>query len=313
MTNGLQKAQLFTDFNQFDAMKKNAKDDAGKALPQVAKQFEAIFLQSLLKGMRQANQFISKDNPLSSKNVEFFQDMLDTQMAVSLSNGEGIGLAATMVKQLSKYIPQPTTANTSPEKLAALSDNSQGLFQTQKLNQLVTEVKKAAKNTLSKEQQQFIQSLYPLAKKAGDKLGLDPKILLAQVALETGWGKHILSDDESKQSSHNLFNIKSINPQYGLLKNALEYTKGEIKSIASRFKTYDNYEQSFNDYVNFIQSNPRYKNAVNATNDARNYIKEIQQAGYATDPEYATKVIKIYEGGLLNNALISMGVQIWPT
>lgn len=313
MTNGLQKAQLFTDFNQFDAMKKNAKDDAGKALPQVAKQFEAIFLQSLLKGMRQANQFISKDNPLSSKNVEFFQDMLDTQMAVSLSNGEGIGLAATMVKQLSKYIPQPTTANTSPEKLAALSDNSQGLFQTQKLNQLVTEVKKVAKNTLSKEQQQFIQSLYPLAKKAGDKLGLDPKILLAQVALETGWGKHILGDDESKQSSHNLFNIKSINPQDGLLKNALEYTKGEIKSIASRFKTYDNYEQSFNDYVNFIQSNPRYKNAINATNDARNYIKEIQQAGYATDPEYATKVIKIYEGGLLNNALISMGVQIWPT
>ncbi|MFV3412333.1 flagellar assembly peptidoglycan hydrolase FlgJ [Pseudomonas nitroreducens] len=141
---------------------------------------------------------------------------------------------------------------------------------------------------------EFVATMLPMAQKAAARIGVDARYLVAQAALETGWGKSIIREQDGS-SSHNLFGIKAGSKWGGDSARALtsEYENGKkVKEVAA-FRSYDSFEQSFNDYVSFLQNNDRYADALDSTERPEQFMKELQQAGYATDPNYARKVSQI--------------------
>ena len=145
-----------------------------------------------------------------------------------------------------------------------------------------------------KSADEFIATMLPMAKEAAAKIGVDPAYLVAQAALETGWGKSIIRDSDGA-SSHNLFGIKAAGGWQGDSARALttEYKGGQAVKEAAKFRSYDSFQDSFNDYVSFLQNNDRYDDALDATANPKQFVRELQQAGYATDPQYANKVAQI--------------------
>ncbi|MET1078208.1 MAG: flagellar assembly peptidoglycan hydrolase FlgJ [Pseudomonas sp.] len=139
----------------------------------------------------------------------------------------------------------------------------------------------------------FIATLLPMAQAAADKIGVDPRYLVAQAALETGWGKSVIRQQDGS-SSHNLFGIKTHDWEGESTRvQTTEYVGGKQVKQAASFRAYDSFEQSFDDYVTFLQGNGRYQKALGATDNPQRFVKELQQAGYATDPQYARKVAQI--------------------
>lgn len=140
----------------------------------------------------------------------------------------------------------------------------------------------------------FVATMLPLAEEAAQKIGIDARYLVAQAALETGWGKSIIRTGDG-QSSHNLFGIKSHRGWQGESARVLttEYKGGKAVKEAASFRAYDSYAQSFDDYVSFLQNNGRYDKALSSTENPERFVKELQQAGYATDPHYARKISQI--------------------
>ena len=141
---------------------------------------------------------------------------------------------------------------------------------------------------------EFVETMLPLAEEAAQKIGIDARYLVAQAALETGWGKSIIRTGDG-QSSHNLFGIKSHRGWQGESARVLttEYKGGKAVKEAASFRAYDSYAQSFDDYVSFLQNNGRYDKALSSTENPERFVKELQQAGYATDPHYARKISQI--------------------
>ncbi|MGY3886339.1 flagellar assembly peptidoglycan hydrolase FlgJ [Aeromonas aquatica] len=142
--------------------------------------------------------------------------------------------------------------------------------------------------------EEFVHRLMPLAKKAADKLGLSPAVLVAQAALESGWGKRVIKDGEG-QMTHNLFGIKA-DPRWDGPKavvSTLEYEQGVASRQKAAFRSYESFEDSFNDYVDFLTSGSRYKGALAKADSPERYFEALQQAGYATDPQYARKLKQV--------------------
>ncbi|GLK89442.1 flagellar assembly peptidoglycan hydrolase FlgJ [Pseudomonas turukhanskensis] len=145
-----------------------------------------------------------------------------------------------------------------------------------------------------KSADEFISTMLPMAQQAAAKIGVDPAYLVAQAALETGWGKSIIRDSDGS-SSHNLFGIKAAGGWDGDSARAVttEYKGGQAVKEAAAFRSYDSFQESFNDYVSFLQDNDRYDKALDKTANPKQFVRELQQAGYATDPQYANKVAQI--------------------
>ena len=146
----------------------------------------------------------------------------------------------------------------------------------------------------------FAQVLMPYAKEAAKMLGVDPSILVAQAALETGWGQHIIQRADG-ESSHNLFNIKVGKNWAGsrAMVDVLEYEDGVAVKKRDGFRAYGSYQESIDDYVALLKSNPRYSNALKHGDNPEYYINALQDAGYATDPRYGEKVMAIYQSRLM--------------
>jgi flagellar protein FlgJ len=145
--------------------------------------------------------------------------------------------------------------------------------------------------------QSFIEQLYPAAQNAAQQLGIDPKALLAQAAIETGWGKHMIHNT-SGQNTHNLFGIKADRRWQGdrAMVDTIEFEQGVAATKKASFRVYDSFAESMQDYVGFVKQNPRYEEAVKQIQSPQTYFSELQKAGYATDPQYANKVISVFEG-----------------
>lgn len=142
--------------------------------------------------------------------------------------------------------------------------------------------------------EQFVEAILPHAREAADKLGVSPKVLVAQSALETGWGKHV-PHDESGRASHNFFGIKADRGWDGdrQVHGTLEFESGSLVRRQAAFRQYDSMAASFNDFARFIEDNPRYGKALEVRDNPEQFARELQQAGYATDPKYADKLISI--------------------
>lgn len=283
------KQTSVNDFNHFIEMKARAAQKDQQILHQAAKQFEALFLQNMLKSMRQANDFLSDDSPLKTKNTELFSEMLDQQLVLDISNNtQGIGLADMMIQQLDK------------SKQAAQFNNRDGQFNGINLpanNQSEWIEQLANRKVMVATPADFVKMLWPVAQKFAQELGVDPKVLIAQAAHETGWGKHVIKDDEGA-SSFNLFNIKASNktPDQQVSATTTEYIDGVATTVNEPFRKYSSIHSSFEDYVSLIKNNKRYQNALDSASDPSAYMQALQNAGYATDPLYAKKVMAIYNG-----------------
>ena len=140
----------------------------------------------------------------------------------------------------------------------------------------------------------FVATMLPMAQQAADRIGVDPLYLVAQAALETGWGKSVMRQQDGS-SSHNLFGIKATGSWQGAQARAItsEFRGGQMVKETAEFRSYDSYQDSFHDLVTLLQSNNRYKEVLNAADKPEQFVRELQKAGYATDPEYASKISQI--------------------
>lgn len=145
-------------------------------------------------------------------------------------------------------------------------------------------------------QQEFVSRLYPYAEKAAKALGTTPEVLIAQSALETGWGQKMVKGQQGQQSN-NLFNIKADSRWQGehAAVNTLEYEQGIAVKQRANFRVYEDIGQSFNDFVSFVGDGERYQQALKQAANPHNFIRSLQDAGYATDPKYADKVIQVMQ------------------
>ncbi len=300
----LEMSRSVHDLGSLDTLRSAAKNGDKGALEEAAKQFEAIFVNMLLKSMRQAQDALAdKDSPFNSDQVKFYRNMHDQQMANDMSTKGSIGLADVIVQQMSLNDGvMPASAVRSDGNLSVL--NRQQVMQRQRAEDAILGDMSTQKKAAFESPQEFVQTLYPHAVTAAEKLGIEPKALLAQAAVETGWGKYIIQQNDG-ESSHNLFGIKADSRWQGdkAVVDTLEYVHNVPEKQQASFRSYQGFDGSLNDYVNFVQSNPRYQQALQNTHSTKQYFTELQQAGYATDPAYTDKIMSVYNGSLLNDLL----------
>ena len=318
-TNPLEKQNFFNlgDLNALrqDALKSGGDQQASnEALKKAAEQFESIFTQMLMKSMRKANEAMEdKNSPFNSSGVKFFQEMHDQQLSLELSKKGSLGLADLIVKQLSP--------NVDGYKSSSLLRNDAQLpmknVSSEPLPEFIRRQPEPDIQAAKSEEQpnfdspeSFISSMWQHAKTAAQKIGLNPAVMIAQAALETGWGKHVIPKQDGG-SSVNLFNIKADRTWQGehAKKMTLEFEQGLPVKKQANFRAYDSIKESINDYVDFLQSNPRYNQALKSTNKPEQYLDELQQAGYATDPQYAQKIKNVLQRGDFKKMLTSLVLQ----
>lgn len=289
------------DIASLDTLRKQAvkgdKQSEQDALRAAARQFESIFTTMMLKSMRDANASFKSDM-FNSQNEDFYRQMLDEQMTSELSSSGSLGLADMIVAQLSAADGSADGQGDNFGEAMRRVEHSreQAAMQPAKAAPEVV----AALPTSDRESavsfdspQSFVASLKPYANKAAKALGIDASLLLAQAALETGWGQKVVKN--SRGSSHNLFNIKADRSWQGnkVATQTLEYHDHTPVMEKAAFRSYGNYQDSFNDYVRFLESNPRYNTALRHGGNDEAFIRGIHQAGYATDPNYADKVLRV--------------------
>ena len=297
----------YTDFSGLNEMRAKARVDPQASLKQVAKQFEGIFIQMMLKSMRDASM---GDDIFDSDQSKLYRDMFDKQVALDMANSKGIGIADSMVRQLSRNNsdqgnPESTNLvlnkpknNAIHGKMLPLSMRRLNSVDSSTVSGLsnfeLTEMKPMMDKVNFNSPEEFTQHILPYAEKAAKELGVSPLILVSQAALETGWGKAV-SRRPDGASSFNLFNIKADSRWDGdkVIKSTLEYDNGLAKYEKASFRSYDSYADSFDDYVDFLRTNNRYGDALLHHGNDKLFIKDLQKAGYATDPDYADKVLNI--------------------
>ncbi len=147
---------------------------------------------------------------------------------------------------------------------------------------------------------EFVRRILPAARQAARQLGLEPLALVAQAALETGWGQRMFKAADGRESQ-NLFGIKAQGEWQGdvAVVDTLEYRQGVARQEKAKFRVYQDVQESLQDYVEFIRSQPRYQDALAVSHDTANYFQQLQAAGYATDPNYAQKILQVMNGSLL--------------
>ncbi len=303
------QTDVYTNLHGLQSIKNES--NKAEALKKVTQQFESMFVNMMMKSMREANAVFEKDSMFDSEDSKFYRDMLDQQRAVTLSTGRGIGIAESMYRQLARSygVEKPSVDGTGQSPSAAVGsidrrpDNTRKDKSMPSSHENVSAVSAGEKlgrpdrsrASLSSSPQDFVEKIIPLAKKAAEKIGVDHLLLIAQSALETGWGKHIVTDEKG-ENSFNLFNIKKGSDwdKDTAQQNTVEYDQGVFTQEKAEFRMYSGVAESFDDYVDFVLGKDRYKRAVDNAGNSEQYIKELKDAGYATDPQYSEKVLSVY-------------------
>jgi len=300
-----------------------------EGLKAAAEQFEAMFLQQVMKSMRDT---VPQDGLLNSDSSRFYTSLLDQQMAQNMaSSGKGIGFARLIEQQLGKNLAasQASAEQTVPANAAAagnalpMSASDGRHLRTQAvpssvptsaayaaLQSATTSVTNQAAGAamsdadLPLSAREFVGRVWPHAVEASRSTGISPQFLVAHAALESGWGRNEIRQSDGS-ASHNLFGIKAGKSWNGSSVEAAttEYVGGEAQSTVERFRSYGSYEEAFRDYANLLRNNPRYGGVI-GSQDGAEFAKGLQRAGYATDPAYADKLNRIINGPTLRMALV---------
>ena len=306
-------ASIYTDFSGLADLKRQAREDSPEAIRSVARQFEALFIQMMLKSMREASL---GDSLLDGPDMEKYTSLYDQQLALELARGRGLGFSNSLVEQLggtSGELPsaKPATPGAGPagdmlERIRALNTATGPVAVTRPASGMQEPDRIQA---VFESPADFVQTLLPDAREAARELGTEPGVLIAQAALETGWGRSVIRREDGG-SSFNLFNIKADDrwPGRRVTVDTLEYRDGIARREKASFRVYDSFAESFRDYVEFLRASPRYRPALQQARDPEAFIEALHEAGYATDPAYAAKVGRILKGDVIGSLKLSGGV-----
>ncbi|UPG93497.1 flagellar assembly peptidoglycan hydrolase FlgJ [Luteibacter aegosomatissinici] len=319
-----QRLGTYSDMSAFAGLRSAAQQDSKAALPTVAKQFESIFTQMMLKSMRDASAAMGGDDIMGSSEANSYRDMLDHQLSVTLSQGKGIGIADMLVRQLggasasgsdrdNGLFDGVTGSASTADAVSSPSDQNSGLMNSlermlSSAGRTVGQGASAVANAVGSidSPQEFVEKFAPHAIEAAKKLGVSVRALLAQAALETGWGKHMPA--QGSTASNNMFGIKAGSSWDGKRVNVptLEYENGVAVRKKDSFRAYDSPSDSFKDYADMVASSPRYAKAVGRGDDIAGFAHALTQGGYATDPSYAQKLTDIANGPVMKQALAAL-------
>lgn len=261
-------AKLALDTQTLEQLRAQAKHSPDQALKAAAQQFESVFLNMMLKSMREATP---QDGMFDSEQTRMFTGMLDQQLAQSMAS-RGVGLADIMVKQLRGQMTE---------------DKGQKIGAQSSVNALPSAYSENA-------QQDFVNRMLPFATQAGQASGVPPQLMLGQAALESGWGQREIRMADGS-NSFNLFGIKANGGWNGKVAEVMttEYRNGVAYKQVEKFRAYSSYAEAFQDYASLIGNNPRYADVLQQSGDVAGMAQAVQKAGYATDPKYSDKLANI--------------------
>jgi flagellar protein FlgJ len=303
MTSPILQTDVYTDFQGLSGLRARAKDNSEETLREVAGQFEALFIQMMLKSMRDANL---GEGLMDSDHTKTYQSMFDKQIAIDLSKRQGLGLTEMLVQQLGRSTDiEPGNSGVAPP----VSPTFQALAAS---TERVSPLGRIAEKSVSAEMadwepdspESFLKELWPHAQRTARELGTKPEVLLAQAALETGWGKHMIRGIDGR-NSFNLFSIKADASWQGerAVTDTVEFRDGLMRKERATFRAYPSLADSFADYAEFLKANPRYRDALKAGSDLPAFAQALSEAGYATDPEYSSKINTIMNSERLQEAV----------
>jgi len=334
------QTDVYTDIQGLSKLRAQARDNSEETLREVAGQFEALFIQMMLKSMRDANL---GEGLLDSQHSRTYQSMYDKQIAIDLSKRQGLGLADMMVRQLSRSaefesddsaaaapfgsahhgLLKSAQGETTPAgKVNAAEGSREGPLEGKvnaaegsregPLEGKVNAAEGSREGGLGRASpdwkpdspETFVKELWPHAQRTARDLGTRPELLLAQAALETGWGQHVIRGTDGS-NSFNLFGIKADTRWQGerAVTETIEFEDGLMRKQRASFRAYASLADSFSDYADFLKTNPRYREALNRAADAPSFARALAEAGYATDPDYSGKINRIMDGERLRDAL----------
>jgi flagellar protein FlgJ len=287
-------ATTYTNLNGLAALKNAPRTP--EAIRAVSQQVEALFLQMMLKSMRDAG---SADGETDSNETSMYQDMFDKQVALTLSKHQDLGISKLFERQLGGGDKAPATSPTTPSLQRqqgatprAAADGRSGTAD--------------ASSSTAEHAAQFVNQVMPTIRRAAQSLGVNPLGLLAQAALETGWGQRMPRTADGSPSL-NMFGIKAGENWRGAraVADTVEFNGGVATQRRTAFRAYGSIEESAHDYANLLANSPRYRDAIAAGGDAQAYIQHIAKSGYATDPDYGNKLNQILNSSTLRTALNS--------
>ncbi len=330
---------LYMSMRQFSDLKLQARKHSPDATKAAAQQFEGLFVQMMLKQMRAA---ATVDQSQHSSTMDFYHDMYDKQLSLVLARQGGIGIADLLEQHL-----DPDAAKRQPAASAEGLRLPQYRIPAQQVSMLpiavmnyraenpavkahaigaaIPESTSAPAKPESQPKTQplqvealkpfygwsnagsFVSDIWPHAERAAQRLGVSARVLVAQSALETGWGQHTMKKPDGS-IAFNLFGIKAGKDWHGpsVMQRTLEFRNGAMQQESARFRAYDSIGEALDDYADFIQNRSRYADALNHQGSDQHYVRSLQRAGYATDPKYADKIINIMQGQTFNDALAAM-------
>ncbi len=295
------------DPRALDAVKLATKSGDAAATRKVAQQFESLFLSMMLKNMRAT---LPGSDPLANDASKMATDMYDQQLAQNIaSKGRGIGLADALVAQIERA--QGKKPGTGIDALSSSPALHPPLTMPKLRNMSLdattapasvgpsASASGAAAATATPVHRDFVDRFKDAAIAAAEASGIPAKIILGQAALESGWGKHEVRDSKGA-GSFNLFGIKAGASWTGATVDAVttEVVNGVAQKVVQKFRAYASYAESFIDYAKLVANNPRYEKAVHAAGDALQFAREMGRSGYATDPNYGTKLAQVLAGPL---------------
>jgi flagellar protein FlgJ len=272
---GTDIGSLAVDSQSLAKLRLQAKQTPDQALKAAAQQFESVFLNMMLKSMREATP---QEGMFDSEQTKMFTGMLDQQLAQTMAS-RGVGLADVMVRQLNHA--QPVGA-TTPSPQANITTPA------------VTPTSNAIPSAYKADfQQSFVDKMRPYAERASLTTGISAHLIMGQAALESGWGKREIKMADGRDS-HNLFGIKAGKDWNGKVAEVTttEYHNGVASKQVERFRAYGSYTEAFQDYAKLLNDNPRYQRVL-GMGDAKGFAQGLQQAGYATDPHYEEKLVGV--------------------
>jgi flagellar protein FlgJ len=266
---------LALDARGLDELRRHASQNSPEGLKAAAKQFEAIFLNMMLKSMRAATP---EDGLMDSDQSRMYVSILDQQLSQSMAS-KGIGLADVLIRQLSSFVGSRSAASKdSQDAVPPVASNVSG----------------NAEVSRTSTTQDFQTRLAPHAEEASRATGIPAGFMIGHAALETGWGKREIIGADGV-NSHNLFGIKATSAWKGRVVESVtgEYVNGVMQKLVQKFRAYDSYADAFKDYANVLITNPRYQHVFASSQDAAGFAQGLQRAGYATDPRYADKLTRV--------------------
>ena len=282
--NTMANQALAADGRALNALKVRAGQNSPEAAREAAKQFESLFMREMIKSMREATM---KSGLLDGAEGNLANDMYDQQLSVQMSGLPG-GLTEAIQRQLTRQMGGTEAELSIP---STLSLDTSALRRTASTKNSTTPSPKGL--------DAFVQHHRATAERVAQDSGIPASFMLGQAGHETGWGKGEIRHKDGS-AAYNLFGIKAGKSWTGKVAEVTttEYINGVARKVTAKFRAYDSYEDSFRDYARLINDNPRYEKAREKVGSAVAYATELQKAGYATDPEYASKLSRAIQSTL---------------